>query len=218
MEEIIKNLTNWKNSKKDHALITNILDTASYFKIDCTAPKDNSEFYHFYPALEENNEDSDSNSYNLIFYMISMNNDKQKFIDKNKESINIYINKFNVIGRVFTQEDTEISKDEATERKKRWRSDEIKKWIAENEVFDVIKIPREDFKFNDKNIVLQGHFGMKDSVKSEDNNSTSYSPDIMIYQIDSLDHTEQYFDMAKLSPPYRSMQRENEFSLLEYIV
>lgn len=221
MDEIIKNLKNWQNLKTNSTLITNLLSNASYFKIDCSAPIDTSKYYHFYPALEKiknTNEGCDSNNYNFLFYMISMDNDNKKFIDDNKKNINLFINRFNVINKFLIGEDTEISKDEALRRKKRWKSDEIKKWISNNEVFNVIKIPSEDFKFNDKNIALQGHFGMKNSIdyQNDKSSTTDYSPDIMIYQIDSKEQTEYFFDMAKLSPPYRSSEQVNEFSLLKY--
>lgn len=217
MEEIINNLQNWQKIKKDSSLLNDLLINANYFEISYSVPDDHSEHYHLYPAVEiAENTEKQSKAYNLIFYMISKNRDNKEFLDKNKDHIDQFINKFPVINRDVIQ-GTEISKEEARNRKSRWNN-EIEKWLSENTVFEVFEIPKEDFTFNDDQVIMQGHFGIKDIVEWQNDNPKiiGYCPDIMIYQINSLDKTESFFDMAKLSPPFRNREHEKEFSLLKY--
>jgi len=219
VDEIVNNIRNWQKIKKDSSLMTDLLSKANYFEIDYSAPKDESEYYHLYPAVEIAEDiKKECKVYSFIFYMISKNRDNKEFLDKNKDNIDQFINKFHVINSPLIQ-DTEISKDEAAIRKRRWGT-EIKKWISENEVFEVFEIPKEDFKFNDDYVVMQGHFGIKDIVDFQDDKSEiiGHSPDIMIYQINAQHKRESFFDMAKLSPPFRNMEHEKEFLLLKYNV
>lgn len=219
VKEIIDNLRNWQKFKNNPPLMLELLSKASYFDIDNSISEDESPCYHLYPAIEiEEDREKKSAVYSLIFYMISKNRDNKEFLDKNKENIDQFIKKFQVINRHLIG-DTEISKDVAENRKKRW-SREINKWLSENEVFDVFEIPTEDFKFNDDHVVMQGHFGIKNIIDGQSDQPaiTGYAPDIMIYQIHSQAQTESFYDMARLSPPYRNMEHENQFSLLKYNV
>lgn len=217
LRDIITNLRNWQKLKNNPSLILELLSKANYFEIDNSTSEDESACYHLYPAVEiEEDIDKKSKVYSLIFYMISKNRDNKEFLDRNKDNIDQFINKFQVINRNLIG-DTEISKDVAENRKKRW-SREIKKWLFENEVFEVFEIPKEDFQFNDDHVVMQGHFGIKDIVDSQTDQPaiTGYAPDIMIYQIHPQAQTESFYDMARLSPPYRNMEHEKQFSLLKY--
>ncbi|MCP1994617.1 hypothetical protein [Flavobacterium sp. HSC-61S13] len=166
VKEIIDNLRNWQKFKNNPPLLLELLSKASYFEIDNSSSEDESACYHLYPAVEiEEDSEKKLEAYSLIFYMISKNRDNKEFLDKNKDHIDQYINKFQVINR-HLNEDTEISKEVAEIRKKRW-SHEIEKWLSENEVFEVFEIPTGDFKFNDDHVVMQGHFGIKDRKREK---------------------------------------------------
>lgn len=212
MKEIITNLQNWQVHKEDLSLMNDLLSKADFFKIDYEILDDNSESYHLYPALEIFEDSEQNQSFQLVFYMISKNSDTKDFISDNKDNIETYIKKFNVIDKLLFQ-DTEITEEEATIRKNRWSKD-IKDWIFENEMFEVFDIPSEDFNLTDE-VKLQGHFGMKE-VQHEDNLSqTNFLPDIMIYHLNPDDSLISFFDMARLSPPYG--RQRSEFALLDLL-
>lgn len=163
-------------------------------------------------------EDKEQNqTFELVFYMISKNRDTSDFLEKNKNTIEQFIKKFKVINKELKQ-DSEISKEDAEVRKHRWITD-LKKWIGENEMFEVFDIPSDDFNLNDK-VIMQGYFGMKvaendkDVQENEKSNlkETVFSPDIIIYQLNLDGTSTSFFDMARLSPPWR--KRELEYALL----
>jgi len=212
MKEIITNLQNWQVHKEDLSLMNDLLSKADFFKIDYEISDDNSESYHLYPALEIFEDSEQNQSFQLVFYMISKNSDTKDFISDNKDNIETYIKKFNVIDKLLFQ-DTEITEEEATIRKNRWSKD-IKDWIFENEMFEVFDIPSEDFNLTDE-VKLQGHFGMKE-VQHEDNLSqTNFLPDIMIYHLNPDDSLISFFDMARLRPPYG--RQRSEFTVLDLL-
>lgn len=221
MEEIITNLKNWQAHKKDVDLMNKLLGKADFFVIDYRVADDSSESYHFYPALEIIEDKEENQKFELVFYMISKNRDSPDFLEKNKNTIEQFIKKFKVINKKLNQ-DNEITKEEAEVRKHRWITD-LKKWIGENEMFEVFDIPSDDFNLNDK-VIMQAHFGMKVAENDEDVQEneksnlkeTAFSPDVIIYQLNLDGTSTSCFDMARLCPPWR--KRELEFALLNLII
>lgn len=220
MKQILENLQNWQTEKKDKSAIASILKIADYFDINYPNA-DGSASYHFYPALElVKGEKEDVTQ--LIMYMISKKRDTKAFLDTYKGDWNEVIRKFTVINTPFGEgkgedDDTKISEKEAMERKMRW-SKEIGAWVEKNEVFDVFDLPMEDFNFKDSSITMQGHFGMKEVKVEEGTTFTEVksSPDLIILQTNMQLKSQAYFDMAKLSPPFKNTQYQEEFALLQY--
>lgn len=211
-DEILNNLKNWRNYKKDAELMHALLSKAASFKIEYKVMDDNSESYHFYPALEIMEDEKQNQTFEFVFYMISKNRDTEDFLDKHRDTIEKYIKKIKVSTKQLI-EDTEITEEEAKVRKARWRT-ELKKWIEKNEMFEVFDIPAEDFNLNEK-VIMHGHFGMKEAEEKKEEialSETSFSPDIIIQQVNLDGTSTSFYDMARLSPPWR--KREFEFALL----
>lgn len=229
MKQILENLQNWQTKKKNKADITAILIKAEYFDIHYLKGDDEAKSYHIYPALEIiQDKEKKTKGYKFILYMVAENKDNKKFLDDYKGDFNEIIRKFNVVNYTLG-EDVEISEKEAKERKERW-SKEIADWVKNNEVFDVFDIPMEDFNFTNKWISMEGHFGMKDCNEKEGEKEDKKeapiekaspiekkaSPDIVIYQTNSESKEQAFFDMARLSPPFRHTKPKEEFALLQY--
>lgn len=215
MDVILTNLKNWQENKKDTALMMELLIKANSFKICYNVSYDSSEFFHLYPALEQNEKEQ---NFNLIIYMISENRDTKEFIEKNWDDADQFIKKYQ-ISTDFTNPcskenpltlETEISIEEAQLRKSRWSS-EISNWLIQNDIFEVFELPSVDFNF-ESNIALEGQFGIKEANEMDNNKIaiSTYVPDIMIYQTNSDTGTISVFDMAKLSPPYGKGKRKYE--------
>lgn len=225
MKQILENLQNWQTKKKNKSDITAILIEAEYFDIHYLKDDDEAKSYHIYPALEIiQDKEKKTKEYKFILYMVAENKDNKKFLDDYKGDFNEIIRKFNVVNCALG-EDVEISEKEAKERKARW-SKEIADWVKNNEVFDVFDIPMKDFNFTDDLITMEGHFGMKDCNEKEDEKEAPIekasliekkaSPDIVIYQTNSESKKQAFFDMARLSPPFRHTKPKEEFALLQY--
>lgn len=225
MKQILENLQNWQTKKKNKSDITAILIEAEYFDIHYLKGDDEAKSYHIYPALEIiQDKEKKTKEYKFILYMVAENKDNKKFLDDYKGDFNEIIRKFNVVNCALG-EDVEISEKEAKERKARW-SKEIADWVKNNEVFDVFDIPMKDFNFTDDLITMEGHFGMKDCNEKEDEKEAPIekasliekkaSPDIIIYQTNSKSKEQAFFDMARLSPPFRHTKPKEEFALLQY--
>ena len=219
MEEIIENLLNWQKKKNDKSFMFKILFKANYFKIKYPIKDDNSESYHFYAALEKVNKHDKKEEYKFIMYVISKNRDTKEYLEKNNNERNNnekIIEKLDVINILHGQDHTtEITEVEAKKRINRWCKD-IKEWLDENEVFDVFDIPKSDFDFKNKKISMEGHFGIKDIINNQNESKVGFSPDIVIYQTDSESFEQTFYDMAKLSPPYRNEKYKDECSLLNH--
>lgn len=213
LSQITNNLKNWQDNKKDVDFMNNLLSKADSFKIDYNVDEDNSESFHFYPALEIIEDKKQNKSFELIFYIISKNRDTEEFLTKNEDNIDQFIKKIKVINKQLIQ-DTKITEKEAILRKERWNT-ELKKWIAENEMFEVFDIPCEDFNLKDE-VIMIGHFGMKNVEQEKEENILSvdsFSPDIIVQQLSLDGKSTSFFDMAKLSPPFG--RRDIEFALLK---
>lgn len=211
-EEILENLKNWQNYKKDADLMSALLSKADSFKIDYKVIDDRSTSYHFYPALEIIEDEKQNKTFEFIFYMISKNRDTNDFLDKHRDTIEEYIKRIKIMNKPLL-EDTQITEKEAKVRKDRW-STELKKWIGKNEMFEVFDIPGEDFNLSEK-VIMRGHFGMKEAEEEKEEliqSEASFAPDIIIQQVNLDGTSTSFFDMARLSPPWR--KREVEFALL----
>lgn len=214
MKQILENLQNWKTKKEDKVFITDLLLRADYFNMR-NLDKDDSESYHLYPALEEVSREKDSiPHYQFIVYAISKNKDTDEYLMKNINNFEKFIKKFDIV-QAKIGENTRIPTPEAKERKSRWTS-EIKNWIDKNEVFEVFDIPKENFRFKNALITMNGHFGMKNDIEQKEGVSEikGVVPDLIIAYENPLGSA--YFDMAKLSPPFRNQAHEKQFALLNF--
>lgn len=208
IQEVKKNLQSWKNKSEDKKFISDVLSKAKNFSIDPSMIIDDSESFHLYPALEQINDES--NTYELVIYMISKKNDTEDGIRSHYSDINQIIKKLKVHS-IQLSESTEISEEEAIKRVNNWNKKNIDFCLRNNEIFQVFDIPSKDFNLSNDDCVNIGYFGMKESIASE---GASLLPDIIIHHIYSSGVPTTFFDMAKLSPPFKSKEYQDEFYLL----
>ena len=204
---IINSINAWQQRKQDKKFITELLHNSYAFEI--TLPKKRDEkFYHFYlgldlyPYLRNEKEEKPQ----LYMHIVPASADTMQNIKKNKETLAYWMTS-NKIETKFNCTNTKISDEEALKRIEAWTT--IDAWISYNQVFNGFQIPAEDLDSTKLPTTLMGYFAIKEE-------KGLVVPDIVISRITG-DTTLEYYDMARLCPPFKTQVDRNSFGLLDFI-
>jgi len=214
---VFNSLNAWQTNKHKEAFISDALSEVRQFEITLPDIDSSATAIHFYIGLDKYpflNGD-ESHATRLYMHAICDSYDQVDVVKSqwmnmpNLISSGLASNVEPIIDTSLPSHDTpnEITPTEAEHRVQLWSH--ISEWAQYSCMFDVFKVPIEDFDITDTSCSYTGFFAMKDTLQG------NLEPDLVIQKTSDSGEV-AYMDSVRSAPPYRNLEEKNSFGLLNF--
>lgn len=208
LDFIIASLNAWQYKKEDKVFSSSLLEQAYAFTVTVPQIASDTDYYHFYIGLDMDPflRSGDEIGPRLYVHVIPASVDTVAYVKDNFTTYRDFITTSIVTAKALTN--SEITSAEALVRMDAWSF--IPEWVQYNQVFNVFKVPAEDLHDPSGSAQFTGYFAMKDVAGIPE-------PDIVIAKTSLTAATENFYDMSRLCPPFKSQDDKNALGLLEFV-